>query len=108
VAYHIVEPIHGDVWVIADVSTDGTTKVCGNEATGSGKRVPDSNGSVVLDGTVTLSPGIYCGRGATCGDGPLSGQPLPQTTHYLMTYLVEVQSGMVWQRVLAQESYPWT
>jgi hypothetical protein len=106
VSYHVGEVIHGEVWVSSYLSLDGRTQVCGNGATGSGKRVLQRTDSLVqIDGTVMLSPGMEGGP-ARCGTGPLDGQPMPQNTGYILTYMTEVQPGGG-MRTIAQEAYPW-
>ena len=107
VSYHVGEVIHGEVWVSCYLSVDGTTKVCGNDATGSGRRVLErTDGLVQVDGTVTLSPTMSTGPTSRCGTGPLDGQPVPQMTGYILTHMTEVQPGGG-TRIIAQEAYPW-
>lgn len=105
VSYHVGEVIHGEVWVASYLSVDGRTRVCENGATGSGKRVVErTDGLVQNDGTVILSPGMS--GPARCGNGPLDGQPMPQTTAYILTLMTEVQPAGG-TRTIAQEAYPW-
>lgn len=107
VSYHVGEVIHGEVWVSSYLSVDGRTKVCGNDATGSGRRVLErTDGLVQVDGIVTLSPTTSAGPTSRCGTGPLEGQPVPQSTGYILTHMTEVQPGGG-ARIIAQEAYPW-